>query len=222
MSGPPRDPAAGVLLSTAASDSEGTLGGLVALGEARHLKRLLDQALEDAARCSTDPLCAEHVPHDPDGHAARGGLPRLPVRLRDQLRDQQPMARPRRTRRHHRGRAGLPVTRSLDLTMIAALSRRLPQADLTRLSDALINGQNGLHRLRSTAGSDVLRAACTELTSAIELGTDARLLAGALLGAAATAVRLRDEVRVDVVWTGPTSSCHDEQAHLRSHRRRSR
>ncbi|HUY23677.1 MAG TPA: DUF1998 domain-containing protein [Candidatus Saccharimonadales bacterium] len=56
------EPAAGILLSTAASDSEGTLGGLVALGEARYLKRLLDQALESAERCSADPLCAEHVP----------------------------------------------------------------------------------------------------------------------------------------------------------------
>jgi hypothetical protein len=70
--GTPADPATGILLSTAASDSEGTLGGLVALGEARYLKRLLDLALEDAARCSSDPLCSEHVPHDPSDtlHAA--------------------------------------------------------------------------------------------------------------------------------------------------------
>lgn len=63
---------AGLLLSTAASDSEGTLGGLVALGETRHLKRLLDAALRDAERCSSDPLCAEHVPQDPSEalHAA--------------------------------------------------------------------------------------------------------------------------------------------------------
>jgi hypothetical protein len=63
---------AGVLLSTAASDSEGTLGGLVALGEARYLSRLLDLAFEDAERCSSDPLCAEHVPLDPSDalHAA--------------------------------------------------------------------------------------------------------------------------------------------------------
>jgi hypothetical protein len=63
--GTPRDPMAGVLLSTAASDSEGTLGGLVALGHRRYLKRLLDQAFDDALRCSSDPLCAEHVPIDP-------------------------------------------------------------------------------------------------------------------------------------------------------------
>lgn len=37
--GTPREPAAGVLLSTAASGSEGTLGGLVALGNRRYLTR---------------------------------------------------------------------------------------------------------------------------------------------------------------------------------------
>lgn len=60
--GRPSDPAAGVLLSTAASDSEGTLGGLVALGHADHLGRLLDLAFEDASRCSSDPLCSTHLP----------------------------------------------------------------------------------------------------------------------------------------------------------------
>jgi hypothetical protein len=70
--GTPAEPAAGILLSTAASDSEGTLGGLVALGEPQHLKRLLDQALTEARRCSSDPLCAEHVPQPPSDtlHAA--------------------------------------------------------------------------------------------------------------------------------------------------------
>lgn len=70
--GTPQAPTAGVLLSTAASDSEGTLGGLVALGEPRNLGRLLDQAFRDAECCSSDPLCAEHVPMDPsaDLHAA--------------------------------------------------------------------------------------------------------------------------------------------------------
>ena len=70
--GRPDERTAGILLTTAASDSEGTLGGLVALGEARHLRRLLDLAFDDAARCSSDPLCAEHVPLDPSDtlHAA--------------------------------------------------------------------------------------------------------------------------------------------------------
>jgi hypothetical protein len=70
--GTPDAPASGILLSTAASDSEGTLGGLVALGTAQHLTRLLDQAFDDARRCSSDPLCAEHAPADPSEalHAA--------------------------------------------------------------------------------------------------------------------------------------------------------
>jgi hypothetical protein len=70
--GSPTAPAAGVLLSTAASDSEGTLGGLVALGRPQHLGRLLGDAIEDAGRCSSDPLCAEHLPVEPfdDLHAA--------------------------------------------------------------------------------------------------------------------------------------------------------
>ncbi len=65
-------PASGLLLSTAASDSEGTLGGLVSLGQARHLGRILDRTLQEAERCSSDPLCAEHVPETPSDtlHAA--------------------------------------------------------------------------------------------------------------------------------------------------------
>jgi hypothetical protein len=60
--GTPSAPAAGVLISTAASDSEGTLGGLVALGTKEHLGYLLGLALEEADHCSSDPLCSEHLP----------------------------------------------------------------------------------------------------------------------------------------------------------------
>jgi hypothetical protein len=56
------EPMAGVLLYTAAPDSEGTLGGLVALGDPKVLGRHLDQALEGMRLCATDPLCAEHHP----------------------------------------------------------------------------------------------------------------------------------------------------------------
>ncbi|SHG63706.1 DUF1998 domain-containing protein [Streptoalloteichus hindustanus] len=53
---------AGVLLYTAAPDSEGTLGGLVALGQSDRLGTLISRALERAELCSSDPLCAEHDP----------------------------------------------------------------------------------------------------------------------------------------------------------------
>lgn len=55
-------PMAGVLIYTAAPDSEGTLGGLVSLGEPEQLRRHLLAALRDAAQCASDPLCAEHEP----------------------------------------------------------------------------------------------------------------------------------------------------------------
>lgn len=57
-------PMAGVLLYTAAPDSEGTLGGLVSLGQRDRLGALVDQALEAMRLCSSDPLCAEHNPMD--------------------------------------------------------------------------------------------------------------------------------------------------------------
>ncbi len=53
---------AGVLLYTAAPDSEGTLGGLVSLGEPDQLGPLVRHALERAQLCSSDPLCSEHDP----------------------------------------------------------------------------------------------------------------------------------------------------------------
>lgn len=53
---------AGILLYTAASDSEGTLGGLVRLADAIQMDRLLRAAFANARRCSSDPLCAEHAP----------------------------------------------------------------------------------------------------------------------------------------------------------------
>lgn len=56
-------PMAGILIYTAAPDSEGTLGGLVSLGESRTLARHIEQALEHMKICASDPLCAEHHPH---------------------------------------------------------------------------------------------------------------------------------------------------------------
>ena len=62
---------AGVLIYTAAPDSEGTLGGLVRLGESETMGRLIRQALEHARLCASDPLCAEHDPvPDRSLHAA--------------------------------------------------------------------------------------------------------------------------------------------------------
>jgi len=65
------DPMAGVLIYTAAPDSEGTLGGLVRLGEKKTMGRMIRQALEHARLCASDPLCSEHDPvPDRSLHAA--------------------------------------------------------------------------------------------------------------------------------------------------------
>jgi hypothetical protein len=53
---------AGILIYTSAPDSEGTLGGLVNLGEADTLGLHITHALESAQLCANDPLCAEHAP----------------------------------------------------------------------------------------------------------------------------------------------------------------
>lgn len=58
------DSMAGILLYTSAPDSEGTLGGLVSLARPETFERILGQALRRAQLCASDPLCAEHSPHD--------------------------------------------------------------------------------------------------------------------------------------------------------------
>lgn len=52
-------PMAGVLMHTASGDSEGSLGGLVRLGEPGNLERLIHDAVEGARWCSSDPICME-------------------------------------------------------------------------------------------------------------------------------------------------------------------
>ena len=53
------DRTAGILIYTAAGDSQGTLGGLVRLGNPDKLVPLLLAALDDADVCSNDPVCIE-------------------------------------------------------------------------------------------------------------------------------------------------------------------
>ena len=63
---PGREAAAGLFIGTTASDSEGTLGGLVALAEPAKLGPLFLAALRRASRCSSDPVCAMRTPSDPE------------------------------------------------------------------------------------------------------------------------------------------------------------
>jgi hypothetical protein len=59
-------PMAGILIYTAAGDSEGTMGGLVRMGRPGRLEGILRRALEKARWCSTDPVCIESHGQGPD------------------------------------------------------------------------------------------------------------------------------------------------------------
>lgn len=56
----------GVLIYTAAGDSEGTMGGLVRMGEPGQLDRVIARALDRSRWCSSDPVCIESVGQGPD------------------------------------------------------------------------------------------------------------------------------------------------------------
>jgi Domain of unknown function (DUF1998) len=55
----PSQQMAGVLIYTAAGDSEGTMGGLVRMARPDNLRHTLLDALSDARWCSTDPVCMD-------------------------------------------------------------------------------------------------------------------------------------------------------------------
>lgn len=60
------NPMAAILIYTAAGDSEGTMGGLVRMGEPGQLEGVLARAIEKAKWCSSDPTCIESRGQGPD------------------------------------------------------------------------------------------------------------------------------------------------------------
>ncbi|MDO4547882.1 MAG: DUF1998 domain-containing protein, partial [Clostridia bacterium] len=54
---PGGQPMSGILIYTASSDSDGSLGGLVAQADSEHMTEIIDSLLADAQWCSGDPLC---------------------------------------------------------------------------------------------------------------------------------------------------------------------
>lgn len=56
----------GILIYTAAGDSEGTMGGLVRMGMPGLLERTVARAIDRARWCSTDPICIESLGQGPD------------------------------------------------------------------------------------------------------------------------------------------------------------
>jgi hypothetical protein len=65
-SGSSGDDMAGILIYTAAGDSEGTMGGLVKMGSPNELDKVVSRAIEKAKWCSVDPVCIESKGQGPD------------------------------------------------------------------------------------------------------------------------------------------------------------
>lgn len=61
------DARAGILIYTAAGDSEGTMGGLARLGRSNRLVPILASAITEADWCSLDPVCRESMGQGVDG-----------------------------------------------------------------------------------------------------------------------------------------------------------
>jgi hypothetical protein len=61
------DGMAGLLIYTATSDSDGTLGGLQRQGEAHRIERAVEAAIRAMEWCSSDPLCIEGMIAGADG-----------------------------------------------------------------------------------------------------------------------------------------------------------
>ena len=55
----PKAPMAGVLIYTAAGDTDGTMGGLVRMGKPGNFEPMVSAVLEAASWCSADPICME-------------------------------------------------------------------------------------------------------------------------------------------------------------------
>lgn len=159
-----RPPAAGLLVSTTASDSDGTLGGLVALSERNRLARVMAQALWWATRCSSDPICATRTPRSPRTSCV--ARPATRVRWR--------------RRPHASARTGSSTVGSSSTCpeAISGSSDPLPDPDVARQLDAMVTGTE----VRRVA--DRLASGET-LTSAVRaVDGDRRIEVGTLLRAA--------------------------------------
>ena len=60
---------AGILIYTASGDSEGTLGGLVRMGNPGLFEQIVEQSLREAEWCSNDPICTENSDFREEGES---------------------------------------------------------------------------------------------------------------------------------------------------------
>lgn len=64
------DKMAGILLYTGSSDKEGSLGGLVELGNIDQMTNLMRDAFQEALVCTNDPECMSNLPAGKNSNGA--------------------------------------------------------------------------------------------------------------------------------------------------------
>ena len=62
----PKEKMNGVLIYTASGDSEGSMGGLVRQGQPGNLETIVNNAIENARWCSSDPICIDSIGQGPN------------------------------------------------------------------------------------------------------------------------------------------------------------
>ena len=199
-SAPPTAPTAGVLLSTAASDSEGTLGGLVALGDAR-LPR---------TRCSTRPSkTPDAAPPTRSAPSTSPSAERPPPRAPPATPACSPL-RPAARQATGGSTAASSSTSPTDSLSngdhrpdrhSSAVGAALPREFARQLARALREGHEALQALRSQA---VLPASAAAVRTALDLTIqgDGPYARGLLVG---WVDALDEQTELTPVWTGPES-----------------
>ena len=205
---PSEEPMAGVLLYTSAPDSEGTLGGLVSLGEPEQL----GTAAAPGARARSAVLVGSALLRARPAHRQLRScrrLSRVPVRLRDIVRAGQPVPRPCHARPHPRPcrRGVLRRAMNVDDT-VAAVLERLSDAQIESLADTcepLRRPTSGLATVVAgapPASVDAVTAVASAWATSPELTGAGIALA---LRSALRARREADRRQARPVWTGPGS-----------------
>ncbi len=64
------DNMAGILLYTGSTDKEGSLGGLVELGQVNNMLKLMESAFQEALLCTNDPECLNSLPAGSNSNGA--------------------------------------------------------------------------------------------------------------------------------------------------------
>ena len=201
---------AGILIYTAAADSDGTLGGLVDPRKARESRT--DVAPSDRSRKDLRVRSTLRRPQ-PDERlfAARCVVPRVFIRFGDFVRVRKPLPRshPRRSDAASKRRSLLlGVLMQALLDAVVGLVALVSPAKVHTVASAfrgLASAEAAPNTIK-IAKTPAARAAISRIVAAWrQVHVNGDEVAGMLVGASEVHVRVEREQIVELVWTGPTT-----------------